>query len=459
MATSVPAPMAIPVSARVSAGASFMPSPTMATLPCFIRPRITASLPSGSTPAITSSTPACLPIASAVFLLSPVSITTRMPILRSSFTASVLSSFMTSATAIIPSSLSPRPNINGVLPSSASLSACLIMSSGTLTRPDIKLMLPPSSFLSPMVHLRPLPGSMRKSSTSATLISSSSALAITALARGCSLFASRAAARPRSWSSATPGPGSISVTLGSPLVIVPVLSRATTRTRPVSSREAAVLNSIPFFAPTPLPTIMATGVARPNAQGQLMTSTDMPRASAKPTSRPRSSHTAVVTAAMAITTGTNTPETLSATFAIGAFVAAASLTMAIICESVVSSPTRVARQRMYPEILLVAAETLSPTFLSTGMLSPVSAASFTALEPSSTTPSTGIFSPGRTANISPFCTCSIGTMTSLPSFISIAVCGASLIRLLSASVVLPLERASSVLPTVIRVSIIAADSK
>ena len=72
---------------------------------------------------------------------------------------------------------------------------------------------------------------------------------------------------------------------------------------------------------------------------------------------------------------------------------------------------------------------------------------------------TGIFSPGRTANISPFCTCSIGTMISLPSFISIAVCGASLIRLLSASVVLPLERASSVLPTVIRVSIIAADSK
>lgn len=64
---------------------------------------------------------------------------------------------------------------------------------------------------------------------------------------------------------------------GSPLVIVPVLSRATTCTRPVSSREAAVLNSIPFFAPTPLPTIMATGVARPNAQGQLMTSTDMPR--------------------------------------------------------------------------------------------------------------------------------------------------------------------------------------
>ena len=34
---------------------------------------------------------------------------------------------------------------------------------------------------------------------------------------------------------------------------------------------AAVLNRMPFLAPTPLPTMMATGVARPRAQGQLMT--------------------------------------------------------------------------------------------------------------------------------------------------------------------------------------------
>ena len=50
--------------------------------------------------------------------------------------------------------------------------------------------------------------------------------------------------------------------------------------RPVSSRLAAVLNRMPFFAPSPLPTMMATGVARPSAHGQLMTSTEMPRASA-----------------------------------------------------------------------------------------------------------------------------------------------------------------------------------
>ena len=92
-----------------------------------------------------------------------------------------------------------------------------------------------------------------------------------------------------------------------------------------------------------------------------------------------SSHTAVVTTAMAMTVGTNTPDTLSATFAIGALVAAASLTIWMIWESVVSSPTRVASQRRKPDWLTVAAETLSPTALSTGMLSPVSADSLTAL--------------------------------------------------------------------------------
>ena len=75
----------------------------------------------------------------------------------------------------------------------------------------------------------------------------------------------------------------ISVTLGSPLVIVPVLSSATISIFPVSSRDDAVLNIMPFFAPIPLPTIIATGVASPRAHGQLITRTDIPLASANPT--------------------------------------------------------------------------------------------------------------------------------------------------------------------------------
>ena len=121
-ATSAPAPMAMPTSARVSAGASLMPSPTIATLPRSRRRRISASLPSGSTPAITRSTPAAAPMARAVRSLSPVSMTTSMPIFRSSRTACGLSGLMTSATAMTPRSLPFSLNSSGVLPSSASAS-------------------------------------------------------------------------------------------------------------------------------------------------------------------------------------------------------------------------------------------------------------------------------------------------------------------------------------------------
>ena len=119
----------------------------------------------------------------------------------------------------------------------------------------------------------------------------------------------------------------MSVTTGFPLVIVPVLSKATICVFPVFSSATAFLNKILFLAAFPLPTIIATGVASPNAQGQLITNTDIPLASAKPTSFPAISHTTMVISAITITTGTNTPDTLSAAFAIGAFVAAASLTI------------------------------------------------------------------------------------------------------------------------------------
>ena len=145
--------------------------------------------------------------------------------------------------------------------------------------------------------------------------------------------------------------------------------------------------------------------------------------------------------------------------AIGALVAAASLTMRMICDRVVSSPTRVARHLRNPDWLTVAALTRSPAALSTGMLSPVSADSLTALLPSITSPSTGMLSPGRTRKMSSLRTSPTGTDTSAPSRRTVAVLGARRIRLRSASVVFPLECASSILPTVIRVRIMAADSK
>ena len=79
IAISVPAPMAIPTFARVKAGASLIPSPTIATLPCSCNFLISFSFPFGEIPAMTSLTPAIFPIAFAVLSLSPVIMTTLIP--------------------------------------------------------------------------------------------------------------------------------------------------------------------------------------------------------------------------------------------------------------------------------------------------------------------------------------------------------------------------------------------
>ena len=204
---------------------------------------------------------------------------------------------------------------------------------------------------------------------------------------------------------------------------------------------------------------MATGVARPRAHGQLITRTDIPRESTNAVSFPAIIHTIIVISASTSTVGTNTPDTLSAILAIGAFPDAASPTMAIIWERVVSSPTLVARHLRKPDILMVAALTLLSGSLSTGILSPDSADSSTALFPSITCPSTGMLSPGLTTNISPTTTSSAAIFFSSPSRITFAVLGASSISPFMALVVLPLEYASRVFPMVISVTIMAADSK
>ena len=64
-----------------------------------------------------------------------------------------------------------------------------------------------------------------------------------------------------------------------------------------------------------------------------------------------------------MTAGTKKPETVSAILAMGALVAAASLTIRMIWASVVSSPTRVASHFRKPDWLVVAALTLSPAAL------------------------------------------------------------------------------------------------
>ena len=110
-------------------------------------------------------------------------------------------------------------------------------------------------------------------------------------------------------------------------MIVPVLSNAIISIEPVTSNDSDVLNKIPCFAPIPLPTIIATGVARPNAHGHEITKTEIARAIENPILFPRIIQIINVTNAIPIITGTKIPDTWSAFLAIGALVAAASLTI------------------------------------------------------------------------------------------------------------------------------------
>ena len=65
----------------------------------------------------------------------------------------------------------------------------------------------------------------------------------------------------------------LSTTMGCPAVIVPVLSRIIVSIFWAISKLWASLIKIPFSAPFPMPTIMAVGVAKPNAQGQAIINT------------------------------------------------------------------------------------------------------------------------------------------------------------------------------------------
>ena len=241
---------------------------------------------------------------------------------------------------MMPASLPSYANRRGVFPSPARESAKADCSLLTIPFDARNFRLPPRSAFPSSRAWRPCPGRASKSFTS--LRGSPSACAVTAFASGCSLFFSSEAARPSSSSASIPN-GITSVTRGRPSVTVPVLSRAIICVRPAASSAAAVLYRMPFFAPTPLPTMMATGVASPRAQGQLMTSTEIPRAMANEKGLPAMSHPIRVRKANPMTAGTKIPDTLSAIRASGALVAAASDTVRMICASVVSSPTRVAR--------------------------------------------------------------------------------------------------------------------
>ena len=189
--------------------------------------------------------------------------------------ASAESSLMVSATAIIPITCFSFANRIGVFPCFAHCSGLSFCPTDTSpATPKMYFTLPPKYITPSIFAFSPFPETAAKSIVSRSAIPFSSAYDTMAFATGCSLLLSSEYAMASNSSSRIPSIGSTSVTDIFPVVIVPVLSSATICVRPASSCTAAVLYRIPAFAPTPFPTMIATGVAKPKAHGQLITSTD-----------------------------------------------------------------------------------------------------------------------------------------------------------------------------------------
>ena len=160
------------------------------------------------------------------------------------------------------------------------------------------------------------------------------------------------------------------------------------------------------------------------------------------------------------TASTNQPATPSAMRCRGALERCAWATICTICDSTESVPTRSQRISSAPLVLRVAPISRSPARLVTGSGSPVSMDSSTALAPSSTMPSTGTFSPGRTRRRSPTCTWVSGTSSSVPSSRTRrAVLGANPSSDLIAAEVCERARSSSICPSSVSEMITAAASK
>ncbi|MPN12314.1 hypothetical protein SDC9_159630 [bioreactor metagenome] len=181
---------------------------------------------------------------------------------------------------------------------------------------------------------------------------SSFAFATTARESGCSLACSMLAARARTCFVSF---ARMSVTLGLPSVRVPVLSKMTVCTCLSCSIAAACRNRIPSLAPLPDETMMAIGVARPKEHGQAITNTLTALRIAMSIAVPARSQPMRVRTEMPMTIGTNTPEILSATLAMGAFDPCACCTSVMMFASAVSEPTLLARYCRTPVVLSVAA--------------------------------------------------------------------------------------------------------
>ncbi len=181
---------------------------------------------------------------------------------------------MVSATAIIPITVFLSAKYNTVFPCFNSSSLCKAILLVSILFSFINNIFPPKYSTSSISPLTPLPEIAINPVTSNNSIDSSFTFSKTASANGCSEFFSKL---PTIFRNSFCGKlETISVTFGFPSVMVPVLSNTTVSTKCNRSRLSADFINIPFSAPFPVPTIIATGVANPNAHGHDMTRTAIP---------------------------------------------------------------------------------------------------------------------------------------------------------------------------------------
>ena len=298
------------------------------------------------------------------------------------------------------------------------------------------------------MRLAPCPGTLSNSETTGAARPRRRASRTTASASGCSLSRSTAATRRSRSSSSVSSAVTISTTLGSPRVRVPVLSKTTVSRCAACSSAIACLKRIPRFAPRPVPTMIAVGVASPSASGQVMTTTVIANSRASWAERPTTTYQTRKVARPPINaTRTSQKAARSASRWPGAFEFWASWTSLTIWARAVSEPTARVRARSVPRPLIVAPIRRSPGSLASGMLSPVTMDSSTSLLPSTTSASTGTRAPGLTRTRSPTATSTVGTSTGSPSRMTTAIGGARSRSVRIASLAPPLARISNQCPS------------
>ena len=235
-----------------------------------------------------------------------------------------------------------------------------------------------------------------------------------ARATGCSLSASAAAATASSSASDTPGIAVTAVTTWAPSVRVPVLSNRTTSMVRIRSRAIRSLIRTPDLAAFSVERAITSGMARPRACGQAMTSTVTVRVTAS-VGWPIAVHTIAVMIAATRANQNSRAAARSANAWAREEDSWASATIRWIPARVVSVPTAATFTRTVLSVATVPATTVSPAWRSTGFDSPVIIASSNSAVPSRMVPSAGTRAPARTSTTSPTANSVVGTVMVSPS--------------------------------------------